>query len=143
MAMLKALLLVFLSTPKSSISSKVLQPLFVTQPKLLIQSGTQNQYLLIEADFPTTVLVKYSRPNVCGDFLTRIKCIHVGSLCQALRQYSGNVLNEQSENKKRATWQRGRWRRAAPVRVLIFERLFTFTTISSSLSCSVRRERPS
>ena len=51
---LKGLLLVFLSTSKSSISSKVLQPLFGTQPKLLIWSGTKNHYLLIKTDFPTT-----------------------------------------------------------------------------------------
>ena len=49
------------------------------------------------------------------------------SLCQALRQYSGDVLNEQSENKTRATWERGRWR------VFLFLNDFSLSPLSRSL----------
>ena len=58
----------------------------------------------------------------------------LGSLCQALRLYSGDVLNEQSENKTRATWQRGPVA-AAPVspqppRVFLFLNDFSLSPLS-------------
>ena len=61
----------------------------------------------------------------------------LGSLCQALRLYSGDVLNEQSENKTRATWQRGPVA-AGPVspqppRVFLFLNDFSLSPLSRSL----------
>ena len=61
----------------------------------------------------------------------------LGSLCQALRLYSGDVLNEQSENKTRPTWQRGPVA-AGPVspqppRVFLFLNDFSLSPLSRSL----------
>ena len=60
-------------------------------------------------------------------------------LCQALRYYSGDILNNQSENKTRATWQRGRWRREKWEREPVSIFLTTlFRTFLSRLDLAVK-----
>ena len=70
--------------------------------------------------------IEIFKPSALSSVVVCYTVVFSYSLCQALRQYSGDVLNEQSENKTREN------KGAVAVgkrlaRFLIFDPLFTFT----------------
>ena len=76
--------------------------------------GSKIHVFLVSTNFPATVSYEW------------IACARLSD--------SGDVLNEQSENKTRATWERGRWRLSpAPARFSHFFLLNDFSPLSRSL----------
>ena len=73
--------------------------------------------------------IEIFKPSALSSVVVCYTVVFSYRLCQTLRQYSGNVLNEQSENKTHPTWERGRWRRENAPRVFLFLNHFSYIYI--------------
>ena len=71
--------------------------------------------------------IEIFKPSALSSVVVCYTVVFSYSLCQALRQYSGDVLNEQSENKTRDLGKGAVAVGKRLARFLIFDPLFTFT----------------